>query len=358
MPDGWNVGIGAEGEVQRDDRLETSNEEGEPGADVLTDQIETVRAGAVFARVAIPLGTPALTLTAATRLDALRYEADDQLGMGMASGSGARTVTAVSPALGLAYRWRAGCAAGLLYANAAGALDAPTTTELGNRPDGSAGFNPDLDPERTWGLEAGMRGAVTVGRATAGFDVAAFAAWVDRLLLPFEVDDVTFYRNAGRTRHAGLETALDVSVPDVLRGSVEAAVSYAWTQARFTEDADLVRSGAEVPGFPEHLVSWRARWQHRQGLPLVVAVEGEAASAYFADDENTAATDAYAVVHARVALAGLALGRGLAASPFLSLRNVFDVEYAGSVVVNAFGARYYEPAAGRHVLVGLALTLY
>ena len=38
-----------------------------------------------------------------------------------------------------------------LYANAAGALDAPTTTELGNRPDGSPGFNPSLQPERTWG---------------------------------------------------------------------------------------------------------------------------------------------------------------------------------------------------------------
>jgi iron complex outermembrane receptor protein len=34
-----------------------------------------------------------------------------------------------------------------------------------------------------------------------------------------------------------------------------------------------------------------------------------------------------------------------------------DAEYAGSVVVNAFGARYYEPAAGRHVLVGLTLSL-
>jgi iron complex outermembrane receptor protein len=356
-PDGWNVGIGAEGEVQRDDRLETSNDAGEPGEDVLTDQVETVQAGALFTRIAVPLGMRALTLTAAARLDALRYEADDRVGIGTASGSGARAVTALSPALGLAYRWRAGRAAGLLYANAAGALDAPTTTELGNRPDGSAGFNPDLDPERTWGIEAGTRGAVTVGRGTAGFDVAVFSAWVDRLLLPFEIDDVTFYRNAGRTRHAGLETALDVAVPDVLRGSVEAAVSYAWTQARFTEDADVVRSGAEVPGFPEHLVGWTARWQHRHGLPLVVAVEGEAASAYFADDANTAATDAYAVVHARMALAGLALGRGLSASPFLSLRNVLDAEYAGSVVVNAFGARYYEPAAGRHVLVGLTLSL-
>lgn len=31
-----------------------------------------------------------------------------------------------------------------------------------------------------------------------------------------------------------------------------AAVAYTWTRARFTEDDEVVRSGAEGPGFPEH----------------------------------------------------------------------------------------------------------
>ena len=354
--DSWNVGIGAEGEVQRDDRLETPNEDGRPGAERLTDQRETVRAGALFARLALPLrglGLPELTLTAAARLDALRYDADDRTGRG---GTGSRTATALSPALGLGWQWRAGRAAGLVYANAAGALDAPTTTELGNRPDGSAGFNPDLEPERTWGLEAGTRGATALGAATLGFDLAVFAAFVDRLLLPFEIDDVTFYRNAGRTRHAGIETALDGSAP-LADGRVAVAVAYTWTRARFAEGTDAVPADAEVPGFPEHLASWTATWQRERGLPLVLAVEGEAASGYFADDANTAKTDAYAVVHARLALADLGLGRGLAASPFVALRNALDARYSGSVVVNAFGGRFFEPAAGRHVLVGLALDL-
>jgi iron complex outermembrane receptor protein len=89
----------------------------------------------------------------------------------------------------------------------------------------------------------------------------------------------------------------------------------------------------------------------------VLALEGEAASAYFADDANTAATDAYAVAHARIALAGLRLGRGLDGSAFVELRNALDAEYSGSVVVNAFGGRYYEPAAGRHLLVGVAFDV-
>jgi iron complex outermembrane receptor protein len=178
---------------------------------------------------------------------------------------------------------------------------------------------------------------------------------VDRLLLPFEIDDVTYYRNAGETRHAGVEAALDGSLPSVVGGRVEVAGAYAWTRARFVGEEGP--EGIEVPGFPEHLLTWSASWQRERGLPLVLVLDGEAASAYFADDANTAATVAYAVVHARAALAGLDIGRGLGGSCFLELRNVFDTRYSGSVVVNAFGGRYYEPAAGRHLLVGVALDV-
>ncbi len=366
-PGGWSAGVGAEGELQRDDRLETPNEDGQPGAERLTDQLETVRSGALFARLAVPLGPvglPALTLTAAARLDALRYGADDRTGRAAGAG-GTRAATAVSPALGLAYRWRSGAAAGLLYANAAGAVDAPTTTELGNRPGGAAGFNPDLEPERTWGLEAGTRGSVALGPVMAGFDLALFTAWVDRLLLPFEIGEVTFYRNAGRTRHGGVEAAVDGGGPAGGGGRFAIAVAYTWTRARFTESlprtgsggTDAVLAGAAVPGFPEHLATWTAAWQRVRGSPLVLGVEGEAASAYFADDANTAATDAYVVLHARAAMDGLALGRGLSASPFVALRNALNARYTGSVVVNGFAGRFYEPAAGRYVLVGLALEI-
>lgn len=353
-PGAWQVGVGAEAEAQRDDRRETNNAGGQPGAMRLTDQLETVRAGAFFARVSRPLGGPALTATASGRLDVLRYAAADRLG---ASGRTTRTVAALSPALGLAYRWQAGAAAGLLYANAAGALDAPTTTELGNRPDGAPGFNPDLQPERTWGLEAGLRGGRAAGRAALGLDLAVFAARVERLLLPFEVDDVTYYRNAGRTRHVGLEAALDGRVA-AAGGRLAFALAYTWTRARFAATAGGVARGAEVPGFPEHLATWTVSWQAAEGsLPLFAILEGEAAGAYFADDANTAATAAYAVVHIRLALAGLALGRGLTATPFAALRNAFDARYAGSVAVNAFGGRFYEPAAGRHAVAGLTLDL-
>ncbi len=339
---------GAEGELQRDDRLESENVDGAPGA-VQTDQVETVTSGALFARVEVPLA-PRLTASAAARGDLLRYRADPA-----SAPADARTLGAVSPSLGLAYRLPTSPRlAATVYANAAGALDAPTTTELGNRPDGAPGFDPSLDPERTWGAEAGARLTIAAASGTVGLDVAVFTATVRDLLVPFEVDDVTFYRNEGRTRHAGVELAVQPSGLGAGGGTLDGGLAYAWTRARFTASAgDLTVDGNRVPGVPEHLATASLSWTAR-ALPLTVGVSGEAASGYAADSANEAQTDAYAVVHARLATA-LRLGPATA-RPFVSVRNAFDTAYTGSVVVNAFGGRYAEPAAGRHVLVGLALS--
>ena len=346
-------GLGVEGEVQRDDRLETSNDGGRPGPDVLTDQVETVRSGAVFGRLSAPLGA-GVTATAAVRADALGYRAEPAGGAGET-----RVLGALSPSLGVAARWRAGPLAGTAYANAAGALDAPTTTELGNRPGGLAGFNPDLRPERTWGAEAGARATAPVGGGALGLDLAVFAASVRDLLVPFEEGDVTFYRNEGRTRHVGVEAGLQPVGLGLAGGRLDGAVSYAWTRARFAEGAGgLAVEGNAVPGVPEHLATGTLTWAAPLGggLQAVLGVGGEAASAYVADSANELAVDGYAVLHLRAALAGLRVG-GATASPFVAVRNVGDVRYAGSVVVNAFGGRYVEPGAGRHVQAGVSVAL-
>jgi len=43
--------------------------------------------------------------------------------------------------------------------------------------------------------------------------------------------------------------------------------------------------------------------------------------------------------------------------PFASVNNLLDEQYAGSVVINAFGGRYYEPAPGITYSVGLNVEL-
>jgi iron complex outermembrane receptor protein len=42
-------------------------------------------------------------------------------------------------------------------------------------------------------------------------------------------------------------------------------------------------------------------------------------------------------------------------APFVAVQNVFNRRYVGSVVINAAAGRYYEPAPGRNLMVGLTL---
>ncbi|WP_412068885.1 TonB-dependent receptor [Rubrivirga sp. IMCC43871] len=343
---GWAVGI--EQEAQRDDRLERDNDGGQPGTTVLTDQVETVLANAAFGQLSVPL-TPALIATVGGRVDLLAYRADPADGP-------AETIrlSAASPSVGLAYRTRGAT----VYANAAGALDAPTTTELGNRADGASGFNPDLSPERTWGGEVGVRASRPVAGGRVGLDAAVFAAVARDLLLPVEIDDVTFFRNEGRARHRGVELALSADGVRLGPGQFDGAVALTAASGEFLSGpADSeTPEGNRVPGFPPRLATWTATWTASGPLALAVGIDGEAAAAYAADSANELETDAYAVVHLRLALVGVAIGSARA-TPFVTVRNVGDAAYAGSVVVNAFGGRFVEPAPGRHLAAGVSVTL-
>ncbi len=328
----WGIGVEAEG--QRDDRLENDNDGGQPGADVLTDQVETVRAGAAFARLAVPVGER-VTVTGALRADAIRYAADPAGGA-----EGAQTVTALSPSLGVT----ASLAGATVYGNVARALDAPTTTELGNRADGSPGFNPDLRPERSTGGEVGVRLARSVGGGVLSLDAAAFVARVDDLLNPFEVDDVTVYRNEGRATHRGGEVGLQADGVALGSATLDGAVALTLARGRFED-------GADVPGFPPRLFTGTVTAQVGR---LAVGVDGEAASGYSAS-RGGEGPGGYGVLHARLAVPGLPVGTARA-TPFVTVRNVFDTAYLGSVVVNAFGGRFAEPAPGRHVVAGVAVS--
>ncbi|GAB5534840.1 MAG: TonB-dependent receptor [Rubricoccaceae bacterium] len=341
-------GVGVEAEAQRDDRLETSNDGGQPGSEVLTDQLETVRAGAAFGRLALRL-TSTVTATAALRADVLRYRADPDNDV-----ANARIIAAASPSVGLSVLLSHATGSTTLYANASGALDAPTTTELGNRTDGLAGFNPDLRPERTWGGEAGLRTVRQLGDGTVGLDAAAFVAVARDLLLPFEVGEVTATRNEGEARHAGVELAVSAHDVELASGRLDAAFATTFAQGTFLAgpDGSATPEGNRVPGFPPRLITWTATWT---GFGLALGLDGESASGYAADSAGELQTDPYVVAHVRVAVPDLAVG-AVSFTPFVSLRNVGDVRYAGSVVVNPFGGRFVEPAPGRHVIAGLAAT--
>lgn len=336
--------LGADAAVQRDDRTNRPNVGGQPGEERTLDQLETVTQAAVFGRLRLDLGALGLggaAVEGTLRGDRLRFDADDRL---LADGdqSGARTLGAWSPQLGLTYR----TGPALLFASFATAFETPTTTELVNRPEGGGGFNPDLDPQRTVGVEVGARGVA--GRVR--YDVAAYAMAVRDGLVPSEGEDGrTYYANRARSAHRGVEALAEWR----LSSGVMATAAYTWSRLRFGDGNEPDVEGNALPGVPEHRAAARLRLQHAGFLvgPEIVAMSG-----VFADDANTVRTDAALVVDLALGHVGITAGRAEVV-PFVRISNVLDAEYVGSVILNAQGGRYLEPAAGRSVRAGVEVRL-
>jgi iron complex outermembrane receptor protein len=336
-------GVGVEGKLQHDERTEFTSDGGAPDS-LLIDQLETVDNAAAFGRLSIPLGR--LNVDAGLRYDWLQFEADDRLG----SDDGTQTFRALSPSIGVSYN----LGAARVFANLSTGLEAPTTTELSNRPDGQGGFQ-DLNAENILAVEGGVAGEWIARRLS--YDLAVFYQDIDDVLVPFQQQAFgpTYYRNQGAARHLGAEGSLQWRPVDLL--SLQA--SYSYVDAVFTagtiEGPDETTSldGNQLPGVPTHRLGATARLRTD---PIRWSIAVQNVGEQYGDSENTATINSYTTVDLRLSYAGLSIAEEATVTPFLALNNAFDARYS-NVVVNAFGGRFYEPAAGRHWRFGASLQL-
>ncbi len=339
----WDLGI--ELEEQQDNRKNRENLGGQAG-DLTLDQQERVRAGSVFGQLHLATSRR-LSVLGALRLDYFGFRASDRfVQAGNPDDSGSRSMAALSPSIGA----HVDLGEHGLFASMARFFETPTTTELANRPAGAGGFNPDLGPQHGWAIEGGLRGRL-IGRVT--YDLVGFASRTGDQLVPFEVPSAPgrrFFRNAGRSGIEGVE----VSARAAASSLVSARMAYSFLRARFLEfavDGHDYR-GNRIPGIAPHRLEANVRaedggWfgevriEMRGGVP--------------ANDANDASTSAHTLLDARIGATGLSAGR-LRIAPFAAVTNVTNTRYAASVVVNAFGGRFFEPgpARGGHIGVDVA----
>ena len=332
--------LGFEYDAQRDLRKRFANNQGTLG-DLTTNQDEDVTTSAVYVEDAWDI-TGNLALTLGARYDDVDYEVTDRTGGG---GSGQADFTQFSPMAGLLWSIRPGMK---LYGNISRAFDPPTTTELAN-PEGSTGFNQDLDAQTATNYELGMKGLL-VDRAR--YELALFHIDVKDAIVPFELagSGQSFFENAGRSTHRGLEAALSMELLPGLTGSA----TYTWSDFTFDEFRGVdgeVFDGNRIPGIPEHLFNIDLAWSHSSGF--YAGWDLLYAGSFYADNANRVETDDYLVSNLRAGYRRA--GEHWMISPFVGINNLFDEEYIGNVRLNASFGRYYEPAPERNVYVGVLL---
>ncbi len=337
--------LGTELDMQLDDRRNHTNSQGERGTLTL-DQSERVLGGAVFVQAMIPL-TPVLDVMTGLRYDRIQFRAEDRLAGvgGRPDGSGTRTMDSASPSFGIHLSAHRSFGAWL---NVATAFETPTSSELANRQDGVGGFNPELEPQVGVTTEIGARGAIG---ASVVYEAAYFYTLLHRELIPFEVEDQpgrSYFRNSGRSVRSGVELALE----GALTPSLTTRFTLATNDARFKEfvvgDDDF--GGNRVPGVGRLRVEGLVR--AGQG-PWFLEFRGEHNGSVYGNDANDAASLSpnHALFDLRMGANDLEI-LGTRLSPFIGITNLFDEGYDASIVVNAFGGRYFEPGPGRSVYIG------
>jgi len=327
------LGGGVEIELQSDDRRNWENDGGVEGALTL-DQDESVRSTGAFLQARLDLG-PTVAILGGLRLDRFRFEAEDRFTADGADDSGERTMDAVSPSAGIVVEPLSRLE---LFASVATSFETPTTTELTNRPDGAGGFNPDLEPTRGLSVEGGVRGRVG---AAWSFEATAYRTTLDDELVPFEVPEQegrTFFRNAGESRHTGVEITLDG------RLAPELGLRVAWTRVngrfeRYRVDGQEL-AGNRLPGIAPNRVDGRLSWEPT-GAGFV-ELRGLWQDDVPVNDTNTASSPSYLLADLRGGLEGVE-ARGVQLAPWAAVTNLLDERYTASAFRRASPLATFGP---------------
>lgn len=287
---------------------------------------------------------PRWTLDAGLRYSTVAFRSRDHyIAPGNGDDSGDARYRRALPVAALRYQPEARTS---LYVSYGRGFETPTFNELSYRPGGLPGLNFALAPALGNNAEAGLKTDLAGGQLTAAvFRVSTH----DEIVSAGSAGGRATFRNAGRTRRDGVE--LGWSAAFARHG--RAQLAYTWLDARYRDDgAGGIRAGNRIPGIARQSAYAALGWAPPQGWQA--GIEARYLSRLYADDANDAAAPGYVVA---------ALSAGYVKrlgdwdlSAYARVDNLFDRRYAGSVIVNESNGRYYEPAPGRSVGVGLGAT--
>jgi len=329
--------LGTDYESQQDLRTRYENNDGSQGAKTF-EQMENVRSFGPFGQVSADLGY-GFSAVAGLRWDWLRFEYSDRFG---SEGDDRIHFRQVSPRFGVSWSESPVFQA---YANYSTSFQPPTTVEL--RPLGErAGFRSDLDPEKSNALEVGAKGSL---RNRVFYDVALFYIRVRDAIVPFQIADENFARNAAKVHRRGAEAAVSA----LLAPGLTARASYTYSDFYYHDYDGPTESfdGNTEPNIPQHAFGGELRWKSPRGLFAELSLR------HFTDlevsDDNKGKSSGATVSNVRV---GFEWRRGhLLIRPFAGVQNWTNVEYNGTIRPNASFGRYYEPAPKAVLYTGIEI---
>ncbi|MFV5366385.1 TonB-dependent receptor family protein [Acinetobacter oleivorans] len=291
---------------------------------------------------------PTWRLDTGVRYSNVHYKSKDYYIVGLnGDNSGKTSYEEVLPSVALSWQITPEV---LVYASYAKGFETPTFTEMAYPAQGGASTL-DLKPSTSDTYETGLKSQNQLG----DFTLAVFQTKTKNDIVSAEsFAGRSTFRNADKTLREGVEFAWNKK----LWRDLTAIASYTYLDATFDSTVPAagkiseIPEGNAIPGIAKNQAYASLAWQPSHGL--YGGVEVQYMDKVYVNDTNSDAAPSYSVTSANVGYAWV-MGDWKVNS-FARVDNLFDKNYAGSVIVNDSTqpvGRYFEPADGRNWSAGL-----
>ena len=259
----------------------------------------------------------------------------------------------LSPKLGLSYQLSEDIS---LFTNVSHGFS-PISLNETLLPDGQ--INNDLNPETGWNFEIGSRGQVFENRLQ--YAISIYRLDIKNLVVSRRTAQDQFIGvNAGETRHDGLELNFDYKLFKSDKFQLNPFLSYTLNNFKFEEFVDSTGdySGNNLTGVPDQVLNLGVSFNSDFG------VYGNINYQYVGqipiNDSNELYTNDYRLSNLKVGFKKQLIG-ALRLDTFFGLNNIFNVDYASQVLINATGfggaaPRYYYPGNPINYFSGIRLN--
>jgi len=271
-----------------------------------------------------------------------------------------------TPKIGINYKLTPSIA---LYTSYGIGVDIPTVSELDNNYTTSNTkytLNPDLRPQKSQNFELGIKGNILNPKSEFMrkilFEATMFDYIIRDEIVPFTINQNTFFRNAIRTNRLGLELGF---MCEPFEG-VEFTTNYTLTNFKYTDYRAVIQgqsgntieeySGNYVPSIPQHILNFILNFELEisENVNGLLQWDCDYLSKMYANDLNTAISPGY--FYGNV-MGGFNVTFGhVNTILFLGLNNIFDKRYVGYININDFFNRYYETGEPRSFYSGLNVS--
>ena len=334
---------GFDGDRLKERRRGFVNSAGQQGI-LKRDEDDGVANADVYAQAEWQL-TPTWSLSGGARSSRVAFHSKDYFIVGAnPDDSGSVRYTRITPVAGILVKASEKMR---FYASYGEGFETPTFAELAYRSGGATGLNFALQPSKSRHAEAGLKALLGANtRVNTRVNAALFRIDTrDEIVVNGSVGGRSDFRNAAQTRRDGFELAVESFLP---RGFAT-SLAYTYLNARFS-------NGRKLPGVAQSVLFAELIWRDKRS-GFHAAMEYHASSRVYVNDANSDAAASYGVVNLRAGFMQHYNTDRWRLSQFLRIDNVVGRPYVGSVIVSEFNGRFFEPAPGRKVVLGLSASL-